>query len=156
MPDGLYPVVLAEVERTVDTRAGRQRPGIILRDAEVVERVRFHGLHLVGIGIVRIFRLAEEPVLRIAYARVDAYVFEQLEVRQAYAEIVGHAVLEFVREFLVLQVEFRGLEVDLVLQCGIVGKADLLVELLLAHTVLFLERVDRAHGEGHVRQGEGV
>ena len=65
-----------------------------------------------------------------------------------------HAVLEPVQEALLP--ELRGLEVDLVLKRCIVSKGYLLVRLFLTHADLFLERIERAHRERHIRQGKGV
>ncbi len=122
----------------------------------MVEHRPFPGFNLVGFRVVFVIRRSEEPVLRIADARVDAYVLHQLEVRQAYAEVVGHTVREPVKETRVLEVELTCLEVDLVLERGVVTERNLFVESLLSYPVLAFERVQGADGESYVRKLEGI
>ena len=88
MPDGLDAVVLAEVKCAVQARAQGRADGVVLRDAEGVELVCWLRLHLVCFRIIGVFRLLEEPVLRIADRRGETDVFQQLEVRQANLEVV--------------------------------------------------------------------
>ena len=52
---------------------------------------------------------------------------------------MGHSVLEFVHESVFHK--FRGLEIHLVLQRGVITEGELLIELLLTYTILSLERV---------------
>ena len=67
---------------------------------------------------------------------------------------MGHAVLELVKKTILS--EFARLEVDLVLQSGIVTEGDLFPGLFLAHPVFLLERIEGADGRGDIRQGESV
>ena len=154
MPYGLYLVEVAEIERAVQARGHSDGSGIVLGHAEGVELGAREFFDLVGLGIVAILTLPEHPVHSVADRRIDVQILEQLEVGQADAEIVRHAVLELVEESLLP--EFRSLEVDLVLQCGIVAQRELLIKTLLANPLLALEGVEGADGECYVRQGEGV
>ena len=67
---------------------------------------------------------------------------------------MGHYVLEFVHESVFHK--FRGLEIHLVLQRGVITEGELLIELLLTYTILSLERVKSLYRECDVRQSEGV
>ena len=120
VPYGLYPVEFAEVESAVEAGGHGDGTGIVLGDAEGVELRARKFLDLVGFGIVAVFTLAEHPVHAVTHRRVDVEVLEQLEVGQAYAEVVRHAVLELVQEpFLP---EFGRLEIDFVLERGVVAQ----------------------------------
>ena len=154
MPDGLYFPVLPEIEETIEPRVCGKASGIVVRCPESPELAGINLLHLVSGRIVFSFSLSEEPVHAVADARREIDVFEQCECRQPYLEVVRHSVLELVQESRL--VEFGGLEINLVLQRGAVSEREVLVELLLAHSVLLLERIEAAHGESDVRQSERI
>ena len=67
---------------------------------------------------------------------------------------MGHSVLELVRESRLS--ELLSLEVDLILDGGVVTEGDFLPGLFLTHSVLLLERVERAHRQCDVRKREGI
>ena len=142
MADSLYPVILAEIEHTVQTSAHGDSARIRLCDAKGAELLALNPFHLVGLWIVFVLRLLEEPVLPVRYRGVEIQVVQQSEGRKPDGEVVRHAVLETVQETFLT--ELRGLEVDLVLKRSGVSKGYLLVCLFLADPVLLLERVERA------------
>ena len=152
MPDGLYLVGLSEIEHTVEPGAHGEASGVCLRNAEVAELSTGLCLHLVGLRIELIFGLAEEPVHSVADARSEIQVFRNGEIRQSDLEIMGHSVLEPVQEARLLEV--GNLERHLVLEGGAVSEGELLVEFLLADSVLSLERIEPRHRECQVRQCE--
>ena len=123
-----------------------------MRGSECAERLAFYIFYLASVRVICLLGLSEEPVHSIADARSDVYVLEEREVRKSDLEVVCHAVLELVPESRL--VELGSLEVDLVLQGGVVTEGELLVKTLLSDSVLSLERIESAHGEGYVRQCE--
>ena len=143
MSDGLYLAMLLEVESTIDAGAHGCTERVVLSHTQSIELTAFLFLDLICLRIICIFIFPEEPVHAVAHRRADAYILEKLEIWQTDAEIVGHAVLELIKQ--IHLTKLRGFEVDLVLESSIVSKRNLLVELLLAHSVFLLEWVDGTH-----------
>mgnify|MGYP006315411611 FL=1 len=110
---------------------------------ECSECLSFYVFYLACVRIIVLLGLPEEPVHAVADARSDVYVFQECEVRKSDLEVMRHSVLELVPESRL--VEFGCLEVDPVLQRGVVSEGEFLVETLLAHSVLSLERIESAH-----------
>ena len=157
MADGLDSMELSEIVHAVQTRADRGASGITLRDAESAELPALDGLRLVGLGVVDVIGLAEEPVHAVAHAGGDVDILEQGKRRQADREVVRHAVLELVQEIpRDTAFEFRHLETDLVLQRGVITEGNLFVNLFLADTHFPFERIESTDGERDVRQREHI
>ena len=100
-----------------------------MRSTKCAECLSLDILHSSCVRIVFLFSLAEEPVHSIGDAWSDVYILECREVRQTDLEIMGHTVLELVPESRL--VEFRSLEVDLVLEAGVITKGEFLIKFLL-------------------------
>ena len=123
----------------------------------------------------------EHPVHAIGHAGGEIEVLQHGEIRQADLEVVPHTVREAVQRLhaqgitelldpdagnrihligavgIVHEVlHVPHLEIEAVLEGGRITEGNLLVGFLLAHAVLLLERIETRHGEGNVRQGEGV
>ena len=126
----------------------------------------------------------EHPVHAIVDAGRDVDVFEERKVGQADLEGMCHAVGEtleglhtqrvthflhtvhisvriYLRNEVAVLVHLEilhisQLEVDAVLEGSGVTEGNLLIELLLAHAVLLLERVEASDGEGDIGQSEGI
>ena len=145
VPYGLHLVVLAEIERAVDSGAHGHRAAVILRDSEAGELRAHLRFDLVRLRVEVIIGGTEEPVLPVCHRGREIEVAQKREARQADAEVVRHAVLELVQE--TFGPEFRRLEVDFVLQGGAVAEGYLLVEALLPDAVLALEGIEGGYAE---------
>ena len=154
MSEGLKLASFPEIERTVDSGAHRYGTGICLGYSEMAELMSLHGLDLVLFRVVFIFGLSEEPVHSVADGRGDIDIFHNHERRKTNVEIVGHSVLQSVEH--INLPELRCLEIYLVLESRAVSERYLFVEFLLSDPVLLLERIDCAHRERDVRQGERI
>ena len=145
-------MVPAKIEHSIDTGAHRHGAGIIVRRPERTELLSHLCLHAVCLRIKICLALPEEPVHAVAYVRSHIQILEQCEIRKLDGEVVRHSVLELVHEPRLA--ELGSLEVDLVLDGGVVAKRELLVETLLPDPVLDLERIECRDGERDVRKGE--
>ena len=90
----------------------------------MAEGIALDQFRLVCLRIIDGLAGPEEPVLTVAYRRVEIQVFEELEARQTDIEVVVHTVLETVCKGLSseLFLELARLEVDLVLERGTVAE----------------------------------
>ena len=154
MSDGLELSVFSEVEETIDTRVHGDASGVVMCGSECSECLCLNIFHHSCIRIVLLFCLAEEPVHTVGDTRCDIDVFQQCEIRKTDLEVVCHTILELVPEAWL--VELRCLEVDPVLQRGVVAEGEFFVETLLTDSVLSFERIESAHRECDVRQCERV
>ena len=154
MPDGLKLTVFAKVEQTVKSGIHRDASGVGVSCAKGSECLSFYVFYLSCVWVIFLFSLPEEPVHSIADARSYVYVFQQCEIRKSDLEVVSHTVLELVPESWLI--ELRCLEVDPVLQRGVVAEGEFFVETLLTDSVLSFERIESAHRECDVRQCERV
>ena len=154
--DGLDSSEFAKIVHTVEPRAHAQGSRVVVRGAEVSELFSHLGLYAAGLFVVEGFAGSEEPVHAVGNTGREIQVFEEGEGRQADAERMLHTVVQLVDKTEVLLVKVGQFEVDAVLQGGIVRERDLFVDAFLPDTVFLLERIEPTHGEGYIREGDGV
>ena len=149
MSYGLQLSVFSEVEKTIESGVHRDATRVVVCGSECAEYSSLDILNAyfacLRIHYGLLFGLSEEPVHSVADAWSDIDIFQKGKVRESDLEVMCHSVLESVPEIRTVQVKFTCLEVDSVLECSVVTKGELLVEALLADSVLPLERVESVH-----------
>ena len=132
--------MFTEVHDTVQSGTHGDATRVVVCGSKCTEHLSFHVFNLAGFGIVHLFRIAEEPVHAIRYARRDIDIFEEREVWKTDLEVVVHTVLELVPESWL--VELGCLEADSVLKRGVVTEGELLIPFLLTDSDFLFERVE--------------
>lgn len=154
MPDGLNAAIFAEIEHSVNASAHGNASAISLRDAEMRKLRTELAFDLTAFFVVITFITAEVPVLTVRNRGSKIKVAQQSEVRQAYAEVMRHAIAELVVKSLFA--EFRSLEIDFILKRRTVTEGDFLVKTLFSYAVFAFEGIEGRYAEVERGEREGV
>ena len=153
VPYGLE-LAASEIEHAIKPGAEGCTGREVLSNTEILEKSGSFCLKLVRLGIVILVLGTEEPVHAVRHGGSQGEVLEYGECRKSYGEIVRHTRLHLVPEIRVAHL--AGLEIDLVLEGGVVAQGKLLVPLLGTYPVLPSERIETVYVQRNVRQCYGI
>ena len=154
MPDGLNAAVFAEIEHSINAGAHGNAAAIGLRDAEMGKLRTQLPFYLARLFIIITFIDAEIPILTVRNRGRKIQVAKQSEARQAYAEVMGHAIGELVIESFLS--ELRCLEIDFILKRSTVTEGDFFVKTLLSYAVFSFKGIESGDAEVERGEREGV